>query len=118
MNSADGISLARQSLSIVEVIHMPQRAIIPALALAALLVGTSMAPVPAAAESATQSRENRANHDRWARNAPAENKATSGDDEDDDSDSDATTSAKAIHMAAAAKIHDGELNGNLHLKGW
>lgn len=83
-----------------------------------LLVALEMAAIssPAQALNAVQTRENRANHDRWARSSASGTSSAAEDDDEDDSDSDKSKSVKTA--ALKPSIHDGELNGNLHLKGW
>jgi hypothetical protein len=79
-------------------------------------LATVAAPSPASA-NAVQARENRTNHDRWARGNAAEKPAVADDEDDSDDQTEDKKPAK-IMVSTGANAHDGELNGNLHLKGW
>ena len=87
-------------------------------AMLALLIACAT-PTLASAASATQQRDDRANHDRWARAAPSDRASSSSDSSGEDADADDDSGHH--HHANASETpprHKGELNGKLHMGEW
>ena len=90
------------------------RQISAALAIAAAfsLFGLASTASADAVMSASQQRDNKADHDKWNKTAPVVKKTASSSDEDDSAGEAKTTQAKL------SPKHRGELNGHLHLGEW
>ena len=85
-----------------------------AFAAAVSLFGLASAASADAVVSASQQRDNKADHDKWTKTAPTAKKATAtSSDEDADQSSEAKTA-----QAKLSPRHRSELNGHLHLGDW
>ena len=84
-----------------------------AVTAAVSLCGLASAAWAGTLVSASQQRDNKADHDKWNKTMPASKKASSSSDDDDGQGSE----AKAAQAKLSPK-HKGELNGHLHLSDW
>lgn len=83
-----------------------------AIAAAVSLFGFAPAASADVAVNATTQRDNKADHDKWTKTAPAVKKAKASSDDEESSEGSTST-----HADLSSK-HKGELNGRLHLGEW
>ena len=74
-------------------------------------------PSLASAASATQQRDDHANHDRWAR-ASTDHASPTSDSSSDDEDADDSSHHHHANGSETQPRHKGELNGKLHMGEW